>query len=281
MRGMLSRSKPFASRFGITMAVAVSAVGLRATYCAEQKKQKKKRVAIYGGALDPITNDHLRMASEIARAEGIDEVWIVPCGPRPDKPSLKTPAFSRYCMCQIAVNTTFSPKFPVKVDSSEIFDQKGALRPQTLATYDLLAYLRQKHPDNEFVFVVGSDWLQPGTDIRQWDSADHQNPGQRIVTGHKLISEFDFLVLYRPGYEVEDLHVFGPRFSWLKMPPHFTCAQGNLSSSEIRRRAKAPPAGTEELTVETMWDVPPAQLNIDGLVCPGVVGYIERNQLYK
>ena len=41
------------------MAVAVSAVGLRATYCAEQKKQKKKRVAIYGGALDPITNDHL------------------------------------------------------------------------------------------------------------------------------------------------------------------------------------------------------------------------------
>lgn len=41
-------------------------------------------------------------------------VWLVPCGPRRDKPNL-TAAMDRYCMCETAVNTAFSPGFPVKV----------------------------------------------------------------------------------------------------------------------------------------------------------------------
>jgi len=48
------------------------------------------RVAVYGGAFNPITNAHLNVASEIVHSELADEVWIVPCGNRSDKPELAT-----------------------------------------------------------------------------------------------------------------------------------------------------------------------------------------------
>ena len=41
----------------------------------------------------------------------VDEVWITPCGPRPDKPSLKTSMIHRLVMCHLAVDTTFGSRF--------------------------------------------------------------------------------------------------------------------------------------------------------------------------
>merc|ERR1719343_458085 len=48
------------------------------------------KVAVYGGAFDPITNSHLTCAAQIVHSQCADEVWLVPCGPRPDKPGLTT-----------------------------------------------------------------------------------------------------------------------------------------------------------------------------------------------
>jgi hypothetical protein len=53
-----------------------------------------KRVAIYGGAFNPITNGHLQLATEIVHSGIVDEVWICPCGPRPDKPNVLPPDMS-------------------------------------------------------------------------------------------------------------------------------------------------------------------------------------------
>jgi len=247
---------------------------------AAASRDVSTRVAVYGGSMDPITNDHLRVASEIARCTEIDEVWIVPCGPRPDKPSLKTSSFDRYCMCEVAVNTTFSPTYPVKVDSSEIFDEDGSMRPETMATYDLLTHFRARHPDKSFTMVVGSDLLQPGTDLRTWDSADPANPGRRIPTGHLLVQEFDFLVMKRPGYEVPDLGVFGARFRWLEMPFSFNLVEGNISSSEIRKRSHQLQRTRSGNHLDE--SNPLGRLyHIDGLVAPGVLAYIHRHGLYQ
>ena len=59
-----------------------------------------------------------------------------------------------------------------------------------MATYDSLVWLRETHPDCEFSFVIGSDWLQPGTDLRTWQSHEGR-------TGERLVTEFDFLVFPR------------------------------------------------------------------------------------
>jgi hypothetical protein len=101
--------------------------------------KKRTRVAVLGGSFDPITDGHLKMACEIINSRCADEVWIVPCGPRPDKPSLRTPVFHRYIMCHLAVNTTFGARYPVKVCDFEVHE------PKALATFHLMARLKREY----------------------------------------------------------------------------------------------------------------------------------------
>lgn len=85
-----------------------------------------------------------------------------------------------------------SPSFPIKVTDHEV------TQGERMATYDSLCHLRAAHPDCVFSFVIGSDWLQPGTDLRQWESKEGK-------TGERLLNEFDFIVFPRSGYEVKDI----------------------------------------------------------------------------
>lgn len=99
-----------------------------------------------------------------------------------------------------------------------------------------------------------------------------------------MLEEFDFLVIYRPGYEVSDLKAYGARMEWMNMPQNFKFVESNLSSTEIRNRIKcsyeayeamhAPGVGKPAATSATLRP-------IDGLVPMGVMGFIYRMQLYK
>ena len=62
-------------------------------------------------AVNPPTNGHIQLATEIAHSGLVDQVWLNPCGPRPDKPNMKTSPTQRYTMCEIAVNTMVSASF--------------------------------------------------------------------------------------------------------------------------------------------------------------------------
>jgi len=236
-------------------------------------------VAVFGGAFDPITNSHLTCAAEIVHSSNADEVWLVPCGPRPDKPNLRTPAMDRYVMCQVAVNTTFSQGFPVKVSSVECFAEEA------FYTYDLLCSLRERHPDVDLAFLIGTDWLQPGSDISSWQSRNWDwKPGdpeeeRTVVTGHKMLQEFDFIVMKRPGFDVQPtpddptgLKQFGPRLSWLEMPAGATFIEGNLSSTEIRKR------GTKTIREAVGKN---KLMLIEGLVARAVLSYIRRHGFYS
>ena len=77
----------------------------------QRQRSSKLRIAIFGGSFDPITSSHLKMAAEVIHTDAADEVWLVPCGRRLDKPDLLN-AKDRYTMCQLAVTTTFSANFP-------------------------------------------------------------------------------------------------------------------------------------------------------------------------
>lgn len=220
----------------------------------------KNRVAVFGGAFDPPTANHMMGAAEVYHSGLADEVLLVPCGPRPDKPHLSG-AVERYVMVQLAVNTAFSPDLPVKVSDVEVLEKEA------LATYDTLCALRENDPDSDFSFVIGSDWLQAGADLRQWTSKDPVT-GEQIVTGHKLVKEFDFLVIPRPGYDVEDLSVFGDRMRWLVMPEGVNMLEGNLSSTEIRKRTDA------------SYQAQKGVQYIEGMVTPAVLSYICRSGLY-
>jgi len=229
-----------------------------------EEPDAKKRVAIYGGAFNPITNGHVQLATEIVHSGIVDDVWICPCGPRPDKPTVLPPE-PRLAMCEISINQGLSPMFPIMVADHEVKETSLAGDNGQVATYDSLVWLRENHPNCEFSFVIGSDWLQPGTDLREW----HSKEGK---TGHKLVTEFDFLVAPRPGYDVPDLSVFGPRMKWVSLPNNFQFSESNASSTEVRKRAKRE------------WQADPTKGNsmqaLNGLVQPGVLSYILRHRLY-
>lgn len=268
---------------GLCLGAAGGAFSASWTLQCEQTESGRRKVAIYGGAFDPVTNSHMTVAAEIIHSGKADEVWLVPSGPRPDKPKL-TKAAERYCMAQVAVNSSFSPGFPVKVSNQDVEKTQAAY------TYDMLVEMRERNPDCDFAFVIGSDWLQPGTDLSKWDSVNPAwKPGasdtvpRTIITGHKMLDEFDFLITYRPGYEVTKseadptgLKQFGPRMFWLDMPHNFTFIEGNLSSSEIRKRIKK----SYEVYAEKEDDVRKMR-PVDGLLPMPVIGYIYRSGLYK
>lgn len=220
----------------------------------------KTRVAVLGGALDPPTLNHLLGASEVIHSGMADQVWLMPCGPRPDKPNLSQP-LHRYIMAQIAVNTYFSSEMPIHVSDFEV------MAPEAFATYDSLTGLSKKYPDKEFSFVIGTDWLQPGTDLRQWTSKDAVT-GKQIVTGDKLVSEFEFLVIKRPGYDVDDVTAFGPRMKLLVMPEGTHFMEGSLSSTEVRKRTDISRRVKDSLEL------------VEGLVPPAVLAYIHHEKLY-
>ena len=149
---------------------------------------------------------------QILNTGTFDEVLLVPCGARPDKPNL-SPSVDRLAMCHLSVE-----RFPrqVKVSGVEVE------APPQFATYDLLKKLERQQPGKEYVFVIGSDWLDSSTDIAGWESSEGR-------TGEKLLNEYDFLVVPRVGSLTDgDLSRWGPRFHWV------AGAAVDVSSTEIR-----------------------------------------------
>jgi len=201
-----------------------------------------KRVAVLGGSFDPITNGHLVSACEIIHASKADEVWIVPCGVRPDKPSLRTPYRQRLVMCQMAVDVTFGSSFPVRVCDVEMLEDCA------LNCYDLMHRLMEEYPDKEFSFVIGSDLYET---LKDWDEGDRLE---------WLLNECRWLVFDRPGFTMPD-HL-SSNFTIVNPMKGCTLASQELSSSEIRRRIKI------DMSM------------VDGLVPPAVLAHIKRYRVY-
>ena len=91
----------------------------------------------------------------------------------------------------------------------------------------------------------------------------------------RLVEEFDFLVVPRPGYDVPagGLAAFGPRFRWVAPAGGFSLIEpGNISSSELRKRM------SQELARDPNRTAPEL---LDGHTPPAVVSFIQRRGLYR
>jgi len=218
----------------------------------------------------------LQMASEIVTSGCVDEVWIVPCG---SDQQTRVSRHQRYVMCELAVNTSFSATFPVFVSDHEVMHMEtrpGAVKAEQkhapMATYDSLCYLRKTYPDCDFAFVLGSDWLQSGTDLREWTSKEGK-------TGDRMLNEFDFLVLRRKGYNVTELKKFGPRMKWVELPDGFEWVETTgLKSADLTKRRLSPSlnaTGTASSARRSAEDL----RAVDGLLPPAVLAYIQRHDL--
>ena len=174
----------------------------------------------------------------------IDEVWVVPCGFRPDKPHISHPR-KRLEMIRLAVADFFPKDFPVKVDTVEI--ENG----NSIPTAFLMDAYRKREPQTDFWFTCGTDLI---SGLHWWDD------------GQRFINEEQFLIFERNGYPQNDLleHENWPKNYKIAYQQHrgHENLLGGISSTEVRLRVKN-------------------GIGISGLVTPNVIEFINKEQLYK
>ena len=172
------------------------------------------RIAIFGGAFSPITLAHTSVAQELLEQGCTDEVWLVPCGPRADKPTLSAALPSmRHAIAVLGVEAALPAAMGVHVVPLELWEG-GAM-----ASYDLMSRLEAASagvgagagtaaghgagagagtgPDPftdarmgtpiEFSLVIGGDLLPQ---LHRWRSAP------------QLLAEVRFLLVPRPQRDV-------------------------------------------------------------------------------
>jgi NAD+ kinase len=141
-----------------------------------------RRMALFGGSFNPPGLHHLRIAEVLARE--FDEVRIVPCGPRPDKPEVNTvPLVFRAALCDL----TFGCLKGAVVD---LFD----LEQDTFTRNHALE--ERYKTEAEVWHVVGADWIEGGAQKR---SAIHTG----WERGPELWEQSCFAILTRPGHAIE------------------------------------------------------------------------------
>lgn len=156
----------------------------------------RKQIAIYGGSFNPITNAHLNVASEILHSKLVDEVWITPCGKRPDKPQLKTSMIHRLVMCHLAVDTMFGSRFGIKVCDEE------ADKPCAMPSIVLMRTLAAKYPEADFVFACGADQI---TEVKSWTADAEPGHWEEVPqAGRQFFDQTAFLCIERPGAELAE-----------------------------------------------------------------------------
>ncbi len=165
----------------------------------------RKKIAIFGGSFNP-PGIHHRMIAQ-ALAEQFQEVVVVPCGPRPDKPVTNdVPSIYRATM----VDMTFQGLKGVSVD---LFDLESGTFTRT---HELEKRFRG---EGETWHVIGGDLMSGGADGK---SPIHTEWEQ----GSDIWERLRFVVLKRPGFS------FNPR----DLPPNHRILEIQVSGSSSQLR---------------------------------------------
>ena len=169
---------------------------------------KLRRVGLLFGSFNPIHIGHLILAEYFATRTDLTEAWLVvsPQNPFKQVQDLLPEGF-RMHLVQLAL----AGNQHLRAEGLEF------TLPRPSYTSVTLAALRQRHPDIQFVLLMGADNL---LGLPHWHNAT------------QLLSETDIYVYPRPGIELPDLAPF-PRVQMLKAPLL------DISATSIRESLRA------------------------------------------
>ncbi len=166
-----------------------------------------RRIALFGGSFNPPGLHHRRIAEILAAR--FDEVRVVPCGPRPDKPGVsEVPGPFRAALCDL----TFGDLDRVVVDLFDLEEGEFTRSHELEKRFSV---------HGEAWHVVGSDWIINGAKRK---SAIHTG----WEHGAELWQSSRFIVLTRPGNHIDEKD----------LPPHseIIALQLDGSSSDVRAK---------------------------------------------
>lgn len=126
------------------------------------------KVGLYFGTFNPIHIGHLIISNYMADYTDLDEVWLVvsPQNPLKKKKSLLED-YHRLAIVRVAIE-----------DNDNLRESDIEFKmPRPSYTADTLAYLKDKHPKNEFHLIMGEDNLRT---LHKWKNFEN------ILENHKL-----------------------------------------------------------------------------------------------
>jgi nicotinate-nucleotide adenylyltransferase len=115
-------------------------------------------IIIFGGTFDPPTLAHEAIIAACLQEKGIDEVWVMPSGQRPDKPQMRDDA-ERLALLRAVKETSFQNEPRLRISDFEM------RLPQPTETTATVVALEESYPGYTFWFVFGADSYQ---DMPAW-----------------------------------------------------------------------------------------------------------------
>jgi nicotinate-nucleotide adenylyltransferase len=138
------------------------------------------RIGLFFGSFNPVHIGHLAIANYMAEFTDLNEVWLVVSPQNPFKPGdALAPSQLRLSLVEQALLD--SPR--VKASGIELE------LPSPSFTVNTLRILQERHPDDLFIIVMGSDGLSA---FNEWKESDF------------ISSHFQRLVYPRPGIVVRE-----------------------------------------------------------------------------
>lgn len=120
----------------------------------------RKKVGLLGGNFNPIHHAHLMMADQVAQRLDLDEIYLLPEYLPPHQDEKKTIAAEhRLKMLELAINS--NPR--LKIEALE-FERQGKSY-----TYDTIKILKERHPEIDYYFIIGSDMVDY---LHTWKNID-------------------------------------------------------------------------------------------------------------
>lgn len=118
------------------------------------------KIGLFFGTYNPIHVGHLIIANHLAEHSDLDQVWLVitPQSPHKKKQSL----LDNHQRLELVFRAT--KDFPKLVPSAIEFNL-----PKPNYTVHTLAYLEEKHPEQQFALIMGEDNLRS---LPKWKNAD-------------------------------------------------------------------------------------------------------------
>jgi nicotinate-nucleotide adenylyltransferase len=177
---------------------------------------RKTKVAIYGGAFDPVTNGHIKVAQLILNSSReFDEVWLMPCYQHMYGKKMASPE-DRLEMCRLAASVDGR----IQVSDYEIKNQLAG------ETYNFVKRL------------LDEDFAKHKYDFSVAIGQDNANTFHKWVNYEFLEQAIRFVVVPRLGVP------FDPKVNWYLKPPHIYIAPENnedlvqISSTQVRQMVR-------------------------------------------
>jgi len=166
------------------------------------------KVGLFFGTYNPIHIGHMVIANYMVEYSDLDRIWIVvtPHNPFKEKKSMLAD-YQRLQLVKVAINDD------IRFKASDIEFHL----PQPNYTIHTLTYLKEKHPENEFVLVMGADNL---VHLKKWKNYE------------KILEDYEIYVY--PRIESND---FGDLLNHPKVSLHEAPIM-QISSSFIRKAIK-------------------------------------------